>query len=182
MGNKFVFVEDVNALLRQGKTEVVLPDGTRFSPAARDLIREEGIQVIFTDVSSEIKSDDPEEVPRKEDTPKKNKPAARGLIAVASRGRDITGPVGKDATKEPFFLIFDIEGRFIDVIKNPYANQNEAAEPFIANLMTSSQVTSILAENIGSSLQDQLEAKKVQYLEISGPIRDAVQKLTDNMQ
>ena len=182
MGKKFVFVEDVNELLRQGNTEMVLAEGTRFSPAAWDLIREEGIQVIFAEASSETKSGGPQAAPGKEEPSKKIKPAARGLIAVASSGRDITGPIGKDAAKEPFFLIFDVEGRFIDVIKNPYAHRSDAVEPFIANLMASSQVTSILAENIGSSLQDQLEAKKVQYLEISGPIRDAVQKLTDNMQ
>ncbi len=180
MAKKFIFIEDIKALLRQGKTEMILPGGTRFSPAAWDLIREQGIQVSFKDASSEKKSEDPEAIRGPGDTAIKVKPSGHGLIAVTSSGRDIAGPVGKDALKEPFFLIFDVEGRFIDVIKNPYANRDDAVEPLIANLMASSQISKFLAETIDSSLKTHLEAKKVQVFQIAGPIQDAVQSLMDN--
>ena len=49
MARKFVFIKDIENLLKQGKSEMQLPEGSRFSPAARDLIREKNIQVTFSD-------------------------------------------------------------------------------------------------------------------------------------
>jgi len=179
MEKKFIFAKDIEALLRQDKTEMVLTGRTRFSPAAWDLIREKGIQVAFTGASSEKELDEPEVIPSQGDAPKKIKPAGHGLIAVASRGRDITGPVGRSAAREPFFLIFDIEGHYIDVIKNPYANRSDAIDPLIAKLMASIQLSAIVAETFGSSLRTHLEAKKVQCVETSGRIQRAVKMVID---
>jgi ethanolamine utilization cobalamin adenosyltransferase len=47
---KFVFAREVAELAAAGGTKMELPEGTRFSPAAADLIKEKGIQVIFTAV------------------------------------------------------------------------------------------------------------------------------------
>ncbi len=41
----FVFVKDVEAILREGKKEIIIPEGARISPAALDLIQERGIRV-----------------------------------------------------------------------------------------------------------------------------------------
>jgi hypothetical protein len=125
MAKKFIFTEDIESVLKQGKTEIVLAEGTRFSPAARDLIREKGIQVFFTDASYARKSEDPDTNRSQRDIAVKAKSSAHGLIAVTSSGRDIAGPVGKTAIKEPFYLIFDNQGRYIDVIKNPYSNRKD---------------------------------------------------------
>ena len=78
MEKKFIFAKDIEALLRQGKTEMVLPGGIRFSPAAWDLIREKGIQVAFTEASSEKELDDSEVIPSQGDAPKKMQPAGPG--------------------------------------------------------------------------------------------------------
>lgn len=174
MGKKFIFVEDLDRVLKQGKTEIVLPEGTRFSPAASDLMHEKGIQVSFTGAATTQKPDARDAKRTQSDTAKKIESSGQGLIAVAAGGRDINGPVGKDVSKEPFFLIFDVAGRFIDVIKNPYANDGDYVAPLIANLMASSQVSAIVAENFASNLRTHLEAKKVQYYEISGRIQEVV--------
>lgn len=46
MPRVFVFVKDVEAILREGKQEILIPEGAKISPAALDLIQERGIQVI----------------------------------------------------------------------------------------------------------------------------------------
>jgi predicted Fe-Mo cluster-binding NifX family protein len=177
MEKKFIFVKDVAALIRQGKTEMVLPGGTRFSPAARDLIREQGIQVSFTDAASVKKSEKAGPIGHQGDMLEKVEPSGQGLIAVVSSGRDIKGPVGKDAKKEPFFLIFDTKGRFIDIIKNPYTNGGDGSDLSIAELMAASQVSTMVAETFGSRLRAHLEAKKVLPFEISGRIPEAVDRV-----
>lgn len=42
----FVFVKDVEAILREGKQEILVPEGAKISPAALDLIQERGIRVV----------------------------------------------------------------------------------------------------------------------------------------
>jgi bacterioferritin-associated ferredoxin len=44
----FVFVKDVEAILREGKQEILVPEGAKISPAALDLIQERGLRVVRT--------------------------------------------------------------------------------------------------------------------------------------
>ena len=48
MKRRFVFVEEIEALVAQGQTDLQVPESTRFSPLAADLIREKGIRVSFS--------------------------------------------------------------------------------------------------------------------------------------
>ncbi len=45
MAPVFIFAEQVRQLVRSGQQEIEVPEGTRISPAAVDLIREHGIRV-----------------------------------------------------------------------------------------------------------------------------------------
>lgn len=173
-GKKFVFVKDIERLLRQGKTEMILPVGTRFSPAANDLIREEGIRVSFTNSSPGAALKVPKEASAQNEMAERTEASPHGLIAVAAGSRDIHAPVGKTSAEAPFFLIFDIQGRHIDVIKNPYANGGKKVEPLIARLMASAQIAALAAQNFENSLRTHLEANRVQVFEITGSIREAV--------
>lgn len=173
-GKKFIFVKDVEGLLRQGKAEMILPGGTRFSPAANDLIREKGIRVSFTNSSPGVTPKDTNETGTQNEMAERTEASPHGLIAVAAGSRDIHAPVGKTAAGEPFFLIFDIQGRHIDAIKNPYANGGKKVEPLIARLMASAQVAALAAQTFENSLRTHLEANRVQVFEITGSIREAV--------
>ena len=47
MRPKFIFQKDVEALIREGKKELIVPEGCRISSAALDLIKEKNILVKF---------------------------------------------------------------------------------------------------------------------------------------
>jgi len=46
MASGYIFVKDVENLIKQGKTEILVPKGARISAAAQDLIQEKEIRVI----------------------------------------------------------------------------------------------------------------------------------------
>jgi hypothetical protein len=178
MARKFVFIKDVESLLKQGKTEMQLPEGSRFSPAAWDLICENNIQVSYADQPSapvdigDEKIQDPkiQEQPAPTDT-NTDQPQ---LAAIVSADRDVSGSVGENVVSSQYFLIFDHDGKFIDIIKNPFFDGGKEAEQGIVNLLSASQVAAIAAEKFDEALGDRLTHKNIRFFEISGPIEEAV--------
>jgi predicted Fe-Mo cluster-binding NifX family protein len=174
MARKFIFVKDVEALLKQGKTTMQLPESSRFSPAAWDLVREKNIQLYFTARPSQP---DEEIKDRNRQKQPSNEPAILpkpGRVAVASAHREPSGPIGQFAGRSPYFLIFDFEGRFIDIINNPYIAESGGIARSVADLLDASQVSVFVAERFGQNIKRALSDRSIQYFEISGPIEEAV--------
>lgn len=48
MKKNFIFAEDIKAVLRDGTRKISIPENSRFSAAALDLIKENGVEVIYT--------------------------------------------------------------------------------------------------------------------------------------
>jgi predicted Fe-Mo cluster-binding NifX family protein len=174
MARKFVFIKDVEDLLKQGKTEMQLPEGTRFSPAALDLIRENKIQVSYTGRS--LPSGEGLDAPANQKQPPNEPPVSSepALVAIASDDREPSGPTGRLAGRGAYFLIFDHKGRFIDIVKNPYSAANQGIAPRVADLLAASEVSLFVAERFGQKIKDALSDKNIQYLEFSGPVEEAV--------
>lgn len=174
MARKFIFIKDVEALLKQGKTEMRLPEGTRFSPAALDLIRENKIQVSFAGQS--LPSGEGLDTPANQKQPSNEPPVSSkpALVAIASDDREPSGPTGRLAGRSAYLLIFDHKGRFIDLVKNPYSAANQGIAPRVADLLAASEVSLFVAERFGQKIKDALSDKNIQYLEFSGPVEDAV--------
>jgi predicted Fe-Mo cluster-binding NifX family protein len=176
---KFIFIKDVEALIRRGKAEMQVPENSRFSPAARDLVREKNIQLSFTPQPSQ--SDVDVKLPEGQTQPSQEQavPTKVGLLAVASEDREPSGTIGRFAGRSPYFLIFDFKGRFIDIIKNPYSTESEGIGRRVADLLAASQVSLFVAEQFGQKIIDALTDKNVKYLELSGPIEEAIKTVFD---
>lgn len=170
MARTFIFIKDVEHLLKQGKTEMLLPEGSRFSPAAWDLIRENSIRVSFTE--QPLPRDDEIKDPGLSRDP--NTGEQLQLVAIVSASRAVSGMVGENAVNSPFYLIFDHDGNFIDVIKNPFIDGGNDADEKVVNLLTASQVSAIAAETFSEALKSRLTGKNIQCFEVSGPIEEAV--------
>jgi bacterioferritin-associated ferredoxin len=56
MAPVYVFIKDVEQVLKQGKKEILIPEGARISAAALDLIREKGITVVRQGSSEPMKA------------------------------------------------------------------------------------------------------------------------------
>ena len=183
MVRRFVFVREVEELVAKGQNEMELPEGTRFSAAAADLIKERGIRITFTSGPAS----DSEKAPESEENPNDSKGTdinsvkgtkkQQSLIAVVSAGQAITDPVGNVAARSPYFLIFDGQGKLIEALENPYSKIGGGAGPLVANLMADRGVSSIVAGTFGTNIKASLEEKGVSYLEFSGPVGEAVKTM-----
>lgn len=174
---KFIFIKDVENLLKQGKTEMELPEGSRFSPAAWDMVREKNIQLSFTAQPSQ--SDVEINVPKRKTQTSREQtvPTNAGLVAVASEDREPSGTVGRFAGRSPYFLVFDYKGRFIDIIKNPYSAESGGIASRVADLLAASQVSVFVAEQFGQNIKSALSDENIKYLEISGSIEEAIKSV-----
>ena len=180
MVRRFVFVREVEELVAKGQNEMELPEGTRFSPAAADLIKERGIRVTFTSGPAP----DSGKIPESEEKPNESELTdvtyVRGaneqqsLIAVVSAGQTVTDAVGNIAARSPYFLIFDGQGKLVEVLENPYRNIGGGAGPLVANLMAERGVSTMVAGTFGTNIKASLEEKGVNYVEFSGQVKEAV--------
>jgi predicted Fe-Mo cluster-binding NifX family protein len=181
---RFVFVKEIETLVSQGRTDLQVPQGTRFSPLAADLIREKGIRVSF---KNGLSSDSVEPPPLKEEkrraassqvTPKETPEETAGaLIAVASEGRDSTADVGPIAARSRYFLVFNRQGELIDSLENPHRKTGSGAGRMVADFLAGRGVSTFVAQKFGGNIKESLERRGVSYAEYPGPAAEAVKAL-----
>jgi predicted Fe-Mo cluster-binding NifX family protein len=184
MKRRFVFVKEIETFVSQGLTDLQVPEGTRFSPLAADLIREKGIQVSFSNgpcgdsvephpfkegkrsaASSKVA---PEETPAE---------TARAFIAVASEGRDSIADVGPIAARSRYFLIFNRRGELIESIENPHLKTGSGAGRLVADFLADRGVFTFVAQKFGGNIKASLDRRGVAYTKYSGPAVEAVKAL-----
>jgi len=178
MARRFVFVEEVKDVLSKKLTEMELPEGTRFSPAATDLIRENGIRVSFVRGQSPDNrngavavSDEHESVGRPEAF------GIAGLIAVVSTGKTVTDAVGNVAARSPYFLIFNSQSELVEVLENPYRDTGGGAGPMVAEFISNRGVKTLIAENFGVNIAISLKDKGLNSKIFSGTVGEAVKSI-----
>jgi len=99
------------------------------------------------------------------------------IIAVASSGKTSKASVSNKAAKCPYYLIFDIKGKMIEVIDNPYGDANRSAGPSAANFLAQQGVTIVIAGNFGSKMINTLKNKGITHFEFKGRADDAVKSV-----
>ena len=174
MARKFIFIKDIENLLQSGKTTMELPEGSRFSPAAWDLVREKNIKISYATQPSQSVDGKEDRKSRQQSSSDSTAIVTPALAAVASEDREPSGAVGRLAGRSPYFLIFDFKGRFIDIIKNPYRAESEMVGRQVADLLAASEITAFVAEKFGQKMKDALTDKNIQFFEFSGSIQEAI--------
>jgi bacterioferritin-associated ferredoxin len=69
MGPKFIFAKDIQEALKGGKREILVPEGSRISSAALDLIKEKGLHVTYVGSPKEGFEDSSPGTPSQEQPP-----------------------------------------------------------------------------------------------------------------
>lgn len=184
MKRRFVFVDEIEALVARGQTDLKVPEGTRFSPLAADLIREKGVRVFFSNgpqgdslgqpVSREKRPITAGSEERPEETPAER---PGGFIAVASEGKNSTAEVGAAAARSRFFLLFDRRGELTEVLENPHRATDSGAGPLVAGFLAGRGVSTLVAQRFGGNLKASLSRNGIAYTECFGPAADAVGSL-----
>ncbi|HOP48532.1 MAG TPA: NifB/NifX family molybdenum-iron cluster-binding protein [Desulfobacteraceae bacterium] len=100
-------------------------------------------------------------------------------IAVASNDKNTEASISNKAAKCPYYLIFDGNGKLIQVLENQYRNANRGAGPSAVNFLSQMRVTVVVAENFGSKMINALQNKGITHIEFKGKVGDAVKRALD---
>ncbi len=103
--------------------------------------------------------------------------ANSGLIAVASDERTQPANVSSQAARCAYYMIFDSEGKLMDVIDNPYKGENGGAGPSAANFLGNKGVIVVVAENFGSKMINAMKSKGIKFTKFKGIAGDAVKEV-----
>jgi predicted Fe-Mo cluster-binding NifX family protein len=100
-----------------------------------------------------------------------------GRIAVAANDKTLTAPVSDRAGLSPFFLIFDENGKLIDVIDNPFKEERGKAGHLMSDFLASKGVTVVVGEDFCGEIVDVIKNKGIKPVNFKGSVEEAVQKI-----
>ena len=103
------------------------------------------------------------------------------LIAVAAASNSLSSQVSGRPGQSPLFLLFDMQGRFIEAVENPYKNvKGNAGIPTI-DFLKGRGVKVIVAASMGSKIGEEMQSRGMQPIEFAGPVADAVKRAVESM-
>lgn len=102
---------------------------------------------------------------------------ARSKIAVASEGSDAASSISAKAARAPFFLIFDDQGKIIEVLENHLKDDAKGVGVSVVDLLVQKDVTVLIAETFGNKTINALKEKGIKYYEFEGNVAEAVKKV-----
>ncbi len=103
------------------------------------------------------------------------------LIAVAAASNDLSSPVSGRPGQSPLFLLFDMQGRFIEAVENPYKNVKGNAGIPTVDFLKSKGVKVIVAASMGSRIGEEMQSRGMQPMEFAGSVGDAVKRAVELM-
>lgn len=103
------------------------------------------------------------------------------MIAVAAASNDLSSPVSGRPGQSPLFLLFDMQGGFIEAVENPYKDVKGNAGIPTVDFLKSKGVKVIVAASLGSRIEQVMQSKGMQPIEFAGQVRDAVKRAVELM-
>jgi predicted Fe-Mo cluster-binding NifX family protein len=97
-------------------------------------------------------------------------------IAIASDGKTEEALVAQKAARSSCYLIFDKGGELREVVDNPHKDVGSGAGPLAAEFLASKEVTLVVAGLFGSKMVAALDNKGIRRVELTGKVRDALEK------
>ena len=100
-------------------------------------------------------------------------------IAIATENNDPTAVISSQGARALFFLLFDADGKLIEILENPYTSDATRVGPNVANLLIDLHITKVVAGRFGAKFKEELEKKHVECVEQTGPAAQAAKELFD---
>ena len=99
------------------------------------------------------------------------------IIAVAAVDRTENSQISQIAGHAPYYLIFDKNGKLLEVVPNPFRDAARGAGPKVAGLLAEKNVTVVVAGDFGQKMKIALDEYGINYLTAVGVVQKAVQEL-----
>ncbi len=106
--------------------------------------------------------------------------SAQGMkIAVPAIGPEPGTSISKETGRAPFFLVFDEKGNFMEAIQNPARDQFGGISRTVVALLTTHDISLIVAESIGDKMKQALTDHRIDFVIKTGAAADAVKSIIE---
>jgi len=98
-------------------------------------------------------------------------------FAIAADGKEASSPISHLSGRAPFFIVYDENGNFIEVLVNIYLEQEFGIGPEAAAMLAEKKVTVLVGGMAGPKMKKVLDAKGVRFVYRKGIVQQVVDEL-----
>ncbi len=98
-------------------------------------------------------------------------------FAIAADGAELTSPISKLSGISPYFHLYDINGKAIEVLANPHIDLEFGIGPAAATTLADKGVSVLVGGMVGPKMEDVMVARKVRFVRRHGTVEDIVKEL-----
>jgi len=98
-------------------------------------------------------------------------------FAIAAEGAELTSSISKLSGISPYFHLYDINGKAIEVLANPHLDLEFGIGPAAATTLADKGVSVLVGGMVGPKMQDVLDARGVRFVRRIGTVEDVVKEL-----
>lgn len=100
-------------------------------------------------------------------------------FAISAEGTELTSPISKLSGISPYYHLYDINGKAVEVLANPHLDLEYGIGPAAAATLADKGVTVLVGGMAGPKMQDVLDARSVRFVRRSGTVEDVVKELSE---
>jgi predicted Fe-Mo cluster-binding NifX family protein len=100
-------------------------------------------------------------------------------FAISADGTELTSPISKLSGISPYYHLYDINGKAVEVLANPHLDLEYGIGPAAAATLADKGVTVLVGGMAGPKMQDVLDARSVRFVRRSGTVEDVVKELSE---
>mgnify|MGYP001821697702 FL=1 len=100
-------------------------------------------------------------------------------FAISAEGAELTSPISKLTGISPYYHLYDINGKAVEVLANPHLDLEYGIGPAAATTLADKGVTVLVGGMAGPKMQDVLDARSVRFVRRTGTVEDVVKELSE---
>ena len=100
-------------------------------------------------------------------------------FAISADGTELTSPISKLSGISPYYHLYDINGKAVEVLANPHLDLEYGIGPAAAATLADKGVTVLVGGMAGPKMQDVLDARSVRFVRRAGTVEDVVKELSE---
>ena len=106
--------------------------------------------------------------------------SAGNLFAVAAEGEEADAQISKLAGIAPFYHLYDESGRLVEVVANPFLDQEFGIGPAAANMLADKGAGVIIGRRVpGPKMMDVVQERQMRFVRRVGTVADVASELRE---
>jgi len=98
-------------------------------------------------------------------------------FAIAAEGQDASSPISSLSGRAPYFIIYDENGKLLEVAVNIYLQQEFGIGPQAAAMLAEKKVTVLVGGMAGPKMKKVLDASGIRFVYRKGIVQQVVDEL-----